>query len=86
MVAKAARSSSLPFVVGTISASGASVHASNGARIALGGAGGHEVAPGPGMPCLLNRLSLDCELSLEGSGFHSLPERQLPQQLASIAS
>lgn len=58
----------------------------NRAGVALGGAAGDEVAPGAGMPSLLNRCSLDRELSLEGSGVHGLPERELSQELAPIAS
>jgi hypothetical protein len=49
----------------------------NRGGVALGGAAGDEVAPGAWMPGLLNRLSLDRELSLEGSGFRGLPEREL---------
>jgi len=52
----------------------------------LDGAARDEVAPGARMPGLLNRLSLDREFSPEGSSLDGLPERELSQQLASIAS
>ena len=53
----------------------------NGAAIALGRACGDEVAPGAGMPGLLNRRPLDGELSLEGPGFDGLSKRKLSQEL-----
>jgi hypothetical protein len=62
------------------------LHKSNRASVALRGAACDEVAPGSRMPGLLNRRALDRELSLDGSGFDGLPERELSQQLASIAS
>lgn len=49
----------------------------NRAGVALGGAVGDEVAPGARVPGLLNRRPLDGELSLEGAGFHGLPECEL---------
>jgi hypothetical protein len=62
------------------------LHKSNRAGVALDGAGGHEVAPGAGMPGLLNRRPLDSELSFEGSGFDGLSKRELSQELLSVAA
>jgi hypothetical protein len=69
--------SQLSFVAGTVVFPLSLPHGSNRASVALGGAGSHEVAPGAGMPRLLNRLSLHCELSLERSGVDGFPESEL---------
>jgi hypothetical protein len=47
------------------------------AGVALGRAVCDEVAPGTGMPGLLNRLPLDRELSLDGSSFDGLPKGEM---------
>jgi len=48
------------------------LHKSNRAGVAFRGAARDEMAPGAGMPDLLNRRPLDREPSLEGSGFDIL--------------
>jgi hypothetical protein len=63
-----------------------SAQKANRGGVTLGRAGGNEVAPGAGMPGLLNRRPLDRELSLEGSGFDGLSKRELSQELLSVAA
>ena len=63
----------------------ASVSKVNRAGVALGGAAGYEMAPRAGMPGLLNRLPLDCELSPEGPSFDGLSKHELLQEPFSVA-
>jgi hypothetical protein len=65
--------SQVPFLTGTASLPVSSPEAS----WCKTGAACDEMAPGARMPGLLNRLSLDRELSLEGSGFDGLSKREL---------
>ena len=55
-------------------------------NVAVCGATGDEMTPCAGVRSLLNRPPLGCERPLEGSGFDGLAERQLSQELFSVAA